>query len=289
MMHSKVRVAMFVLSLIFLGGCAGVTQGRPVRANYQDSIVKSLVKKYSAEDAIFANQSGMTVKQRNEVLDDLIFLTDVNYHRFEEELYLGKAFFDTSGDLAILGLGAAGGLITHSATQAIISAISGGIGGARVSINKNFFHEYSTQALIAKMQASRKTKLATIREAMALEIKDYSLSRGLSDIADYYNVGTIVGALQDIVADAGAEKKKSDQELKKLIKGKYIKTIAGETLRKFWKPDGKTIDQANEQKLQQWMKENGFDTGTGAITMFLRNEMLEDARVKAVEDLKLNE
>jgi hypothetical protein len=56
---------------------------------------------------------------------------------------------------------------------------------------------------------------------MTLEIKDYSLSRGLSDIADYYNAGTIVGALQDIVADAGADKKKADEELKNVIKVKY--------------------------------------------------------------------
>jgi hypothetical protein len=238
---------------------------------------------------VFANQSGMTAKQRNQVMDDLIFLTDVNYHNFEEEFYLGKAFFDTSGDLAILGLGAAGGLITHSGTQAIISAISGGIGGARVSINKNFLHEISTQALIAKMQSSRKARLAMIREAMTLEIADYSLSRGLSDIADYYNAGTIMGALQEIVADAGVEKKRSDNALKQLIEGKFRRTVAGDTLRRFWKPDGKTVDKDNEQKLLQWMRSNGFDTGPGALPVFLRSELAENARVQAVQDLQLSE
>jgi hypothetical protein len=218
---SKELFFVSLICILVLSGCAGITQGRPLRPKYQDPIVKSLIKKYSAEDAIFSNQSSITVKQRNQTLDDLILLTDVNYHNFEEEFYLGKAFFDTTGDLAIIGLGAAGGLVTHSATQAIISAISGGIGGARVSINKNFLHEFSTQALIAKMQSSRRGKLEIMRKAMTLEIKDYSLSRGLSDIADYYNAGTIVGALQDIVADAGADKKKADEELKNVIKVKY--------------------------------------------------------------------
>lgn len=220
-MKSKVIIILMLFCFTILGGCAGVTQGRPVKANYQDPIVKSLTDKYSAKEAIFANQSSITAKQRNQVLDDLIFLTDVNYHSFEAELYQGRAFFDTSSDLAILGLGAAGGLITHSATQAIISAISGGIGGARVSISKNYFHEFSTQALIAKMQSARKAKLDLMRRAMTLTVTEYSLSRGLSDLTEYYNVGTIVGALQNIVAEAGAENKAADASLKSFIEGRY--------------------------------------------------------------------
>jgi len=218
---NKAIIFFMLFCFTMLGGCSGLTQGRPVRPKYQDPIVNVLIKKYSAKDAIFANQSGITVRQRNQVFDDLIFLTDVNYHSFEEELYQGRAFFDTTSDLAILGLGSAGGLITHSATQAIISAISGGIGGARVSISKNYFHEFSTQALIAKMQSSRRTKLEFMRMAMTLEITDYSLSRGLSDIADYYNAGTIVGALQSIVADAGVDKKAADDKIKEQIQNKY--------------------------------------------------------------------
>ena len=116
---------------------------------------------------------------------------------------------------------AAGSLVTHGATQAIMAAISGGIGGARVSINKNYLHELSTQALIAKMQSSRKTKLEFMRQAMTLAVLDYSLSRGLSDLAEYYNAGTIVGALQNIVSDAGIEKRKADDELIKKIRVKY--------------------------------------------------------------------
>ena len=219
----KMRYWFFLIlaCIASLTGCSGVTQGRPVKADYQTPIVKSLIGKYSANNSVFTHQSSVTMKQRNQVLDDIIFLTDVNYRSFEEELYVGKAFFDTTGDLAILGLGAAGSLITHSATQAIISAISGGIGGARVSINKNFFHEFSTQALIAKMQSSRRAKLELMRKAMTLNVTDYTLSRGLSDITEYYNAGTIVGALQDIIADAGADKKKADEELKNIVYARY--------------------------------------------------------------------
>ena len=277
-----------LLGVVMLGGCAGVNNGRPSAAGYQDAIVAAMVEKYSRPDAIPADQGRMTEKQRNQILDELIFLTDVNYYNFETELYQGRALFDTSTDLAILGLGAAGGIITNSGTQAIIAAISGGIGGSRVSINKNYFHDSSTQALIAKMQASRKGKLETMRKAMAtLSTADYSLARGLADLTEYYNAGTIIGALQNIVADSGAEARKSDAELKKLIEGRFARTAAGDTLRSFWKPDGTTIDKGNEQRLVDWMKINGFATGPGTITMFLRSELLEEARAKAARDLKL--
>jgi hypothetical protein len=221
LVKNNALILMMLFCFTILGGCAGVTQGRPAKVIYQDAIVNSLIDKYSKSDAIFTNQSSITVNKRNQTLDDLIYLTDVNYYNFETELYHGRAFFDTSGDLAILGLGAAGGLVMHSATQAILAAISAGIGGSRVSISKNYFHEFSTQALIAKMQSTRKVKLEFIRKAMALSVTDYSLSRGLSDLAEYYNAGTIVGALQNIVADAGSDAKKADDELKNIIEVKY--------------------------------------------------------------------
>src|ERR1039457_4249710 len=283
-------IVVFMLILIIVSGCAGVSKGRPNEPGYQDPIVNNLIEKYSKPDTIHADQSKITEQGRNQILDELIYLTDVNYRKFETELYQGRAAFETTTDLAILGLGAAGGLITHSATQAIISAISGGIAGSRISISKNYFHDSTTQALIAKMQSGRSAKMEFMRKAMmSLNVKEYSLARGLSDLTDYYNAGTIVGALQSIVADAGSEKKTADDKMKQLIAGKYMKSAAGDKLYAYWKPDGKSINNDNAKKLLEWMKNNGFDTSPGAIYMFISSGESEDARVKAVQDLKLNQ
>src|ERR1700690_3880493 len=126
-MINRVLVLSLLLSIVILGGCAGVNKGRPSPAGYQDQIVNAMIEKYSKPDAIPHDQSNLTEKQRNQILDELVFLIDVNYYRFEAELYQGRALFDTSTDLAIIGLGAAGGIISNSGTQAIISVISGGI------------------------------------------------------------------------------------------------------------------------------------------------------------------
>ncbi|MGA2240319.1 MAG: hypothetical protein ABSH06_16015 [Thermodesulfobacteriota bacterium] len=285
-MARRIIILLLLLNLPIWSGCAGVRQGRPARASYQYAIVKTLTDKYSKPDAIPADQTKITEKERNQILDDLIFLTDVNYYRFEAELSYGRAAFDTVTDLAILGLGSAGALVTHSGTQAIISAISGGIGGARVSISKNFLHETSTQALIAKMQSARKAKLDLIRQAMTLNVTDYSLTRGLGDVAEYYTAGTIVGALQNIVSDAGAEAKKADASLADTIKHKYLKEASGDILRNFWKPDATNIDAGNEAKLKAWMKKNQLENVS--ITSFLYGDIFSEARAKAVTDLKLS-
>lgn len=58
-------------------------------------------------------------------------------------------------------------------------------------------------------------------------------------------------------------------------------------LRKFWKPDGKSIDQTNQTALTGWMTNHGLSTQAGDITLFLSNEMFAHARAQAVRDLDL--
>jgi len=68
----------------------------------------------------------------------------------------------------------------------------------------------------------------------------------------------------------------------------YMKSSAGDVLRKYWKPDGKNINQGNEKKLKSWMSSNGLLVGPGSITIFLRGTEFECLRKKAVQDLNLN-
>jgi hypothetical protein len=248
------------------------------------------VAKYSAAEAIPTNQSTVTVVQRNQILNELLYLTDVNYFDFQSQLYRGRALFETTTDLAMIGLGAAGALVGSSVTQALLAAISGGIAGGRVSVNKNYFHEASTQALIAKMDAARKAKLDLMRKAMTLEATDYPLAQGLADLAEYYNAGTIIGALQGIVADAGAQTRAAEASLERTISGKYGRDSAGDILRNFWKPDGKTINTDNAAALRKWIDtwSKTQDMGEMSITFFLGNDAFKDARAQAVKDLNLS-
>ena len=62
---------------------------------------------------------------------------------------------------------------------------------------------------------------------------------------------------------------------------------SSDKLRKFWKPDGKNVDQAHANQLKKWMKGHGLTTGPGDITMFLHSQMFLSAWGQAVRDLGL--
>jgi len=71
---------------------------------------------------------------------------------------------------------------------------------------------------------------------------------------------------------------------KKLTANYSGSTSEIEILRKFWKPEG-SINKGNERKLKDWLKSNGIDPES--ITFFLRNDVFNDVRRKAIEDLRL--
>lgn len=213
-------MAKMLLLCILITGCASVIKGGPPLPVYQPKVAEALLQKYSQSGAIPTKPEELTAGQRNGIMEDLIYLVDVNYQQFESQLYLGRASFDTATDLAIVGLGAAGALVDATGTQALLAAISGGIGGARASISKNFFREQSATALISTMRATRKSKLDLMRGAESLSIPDYPMSRALADINDYYNAGTIVGALGSIVSEAGKKEQAADSNIEKKVREK---------------------------------------------------------------------
>lgn len=239
---SAVLVAGILFLALFTCGCATVIKGAPNPPSYESERVKALIEKYSKPDAIPIDSDKLTVDQRNQTVDDIIFLIDRNYHQFENELYRGRAIFDTATDLAIIGLGAAGALVDATGTKAILAAISGGIGGARVSINKNFFLEQSTNALISTMRASRKANLKLMMDAKVLSVRDYPMSRALADIAEYYNSGTIVGALESIVAEAGQKEQTSSKAIENAVQAQVKETI-----------DLKIRKESFQERIRNWL------------------------------------
>jgi hypothetical protein len=60
-------------------------------------------------------------------------------------------------------------------------------------------------------------------------------------------------------------------------------------LRVYWKPDGKTINKENQDKLRDWMRRHDFSTEPGDITMFLYNDapQYQAARVQAAKELSV--
>ena len=284
----KASLLMFLLlGLPLLNGCASVS-GYPDRSYDLKAELAALDTYHSP--GIITTYNGKTgadkQNYRNEVVNARLRAIDLHFNIFEQAVARENVIVNVGVDWAVLALGGATALAPLSATKSILGAVSGGITGAKGSVDKNIFYNKTMPVLLAKMEALRKEVLVRIREGLTHTTSDYPLTQALVDLDDYYKAGTIPGAIIGIAVTSGESIKKSDDEMKKILKGKYGFTKAGETLRNFWKPDG-VINVKNQEQLKDWLKSNGIDT---SITFFIYNpELFGNAHLKAVKDLKLPE
>lgn len=67
--------------------------------------------------------------------------------------------------------------------------------------------------LLTKMTALRKEVLVKIYMGLGQSTTDYPLMKALNEVDDYYNAGTIPGAIIGITATAGATIAKADEAI----------------------------------------------------------------------------
>jgi hypothetical protein len=92
----------------------------------------------------------------------------------------------------------------HSKT--IIGIVLTGVKGARLSLDKNFFREKTTETLLASMQGERTKRIALLTRKMTDgDASQYSWDEAWVDLLDYFYAGTLESGLLAIAAHAGAE------------------------------------------------------------------------------------
>ena len=107
-------------------------------------------------------------------------------------------------DWAVLGLNAVASVVGGAGTKAALAATSGGIVGAKGSVDKNLFYEKTMSVLLAEMRASRRAVMVRIRKGLTLSTRDYALTAALADISEYFSSGSIPGATAAVSANTGS-------------------------------------------------------------------------------------
>ena len=102
------------------------------------------------------------------------------------------------------------------------------------------------------MRASRKAKLNFIRDAETISLADYPLSRALVDIVDYYNTGTIVGAFESIVSEAGEKERKNAKEIELKVRRRTSEFKPGLLRTRIERWIDSDLDK-NRSTLQSWL------------------------------------
>lgn len=150
---------------------------------------------------------------RDEVVTGRVRAIDLHFGTFQQAVFREGVGTNIATDLIILGLGGATATVGGAGLKAALGATSAGVAGARTSIDKNLYFEKTMPALLAQMIALRKTVLVKIQEGLDRNVALYPLSQALIDLEDYYNAGTIPGAIAAVTEQAGATAKNADAVL----------------------------------------------------------------------------
>lgn len=216
------RIMIYMIMLTFpisICGCASFT-GYPERSGNIEEELKQLEKYYNPEIIAKYDQMQDTNEKlalRNEIVNGRIRAIDIHFNNFQQRLYREGIGSNIATDWTVIGLGVAGSVTSSLSTTQNLSAISGGITGAKSSFDKNAFFDKTMPAILSQMVALRKNALVKIRTGLRTGVNQYPLNWALIDVEEYFIAGTMPGAVIGIVEEAGATTKEADIELKRLL------------------------------------------------------------------------
>jgi len=201
----------FCLVPALLGGCSTL-RAYPDRSGDVATELKALDEYHAATVLKTYSEKPDAAKKayRDEVVTGRIRAIDLHFGEFQQAVFREGVSTNLAADMILLGLGAATATTGGAALKAALGATSAGVAGAKASIDKNVYFEKTMPALLGQMLASRKTALVKIQEGLSKDVNLYPLNQALIDLEDYYNAGTIPGAIVAIVEQAGAAAKTAD-------------------------------------------------------------------------------
>jgi hypothetical protein len=202
------------LITVLLSGCAAFS-GYPKRATNPKIDLERLESHIGAE-AIAACLTNPTVSCRNTLITARMHATDIRFSEFEESLFRQTREAGFGATLATLGLTSAAAFAGGNTSQ-VLAGIAAFIIGAREGFQKEVLAERTAVAIHTAMRANRARVALRLRTGLRQSIDQYPLALGLSELNDYYNAGTVLGALIGITETVGVEARKAEEELQQEI------------------------------------------------------------------------
>jgi hypothetical protein len=228
---------MLALTLFFvLNGCSTISGTPKSPLEYSDSDPNSnshdteaVINLYSKEFAakalqIATNQSNtdpskieIDKSERNKLISMALTIMDVRYAEFINSTESWRKNKEMLTDIVELSMNLAGTAVGGAGTKTILAAISAGVNGINGSIDTNYFYEKTFQSLVAQMNADRKDVLVSITKGKQCSIEEYQWSDAVHDLVDYYNAGTLLGAISSIQKDAGKKEGNAESIIKEIL------------------------------------------------------------------------
>jgi len=220
---SRSAIFAILLCVLVLTGCMYTMGPRMPRELSAPAISSYSTNQFNTDVAAYRDdvKSGdLTAAKtvRNQIAYRVMTGIEIGYGRFEMHLTTTRAGAQTGSDALQLGLTAATSVVGTSDVKDILSATSTAFHGTWTSLDKNYFQDKTTEAIVSQMRATRKTKQAQIITSLATrDVASYPLEAAWIDLVDFYYAGTVPSALVEIASDAGTKADTATKDLNKAV------------------------------------------------------------------------
>ncbi len=200
------------LSILLLVGCTTLRGAPPTpfKADkiWTDQTVKNMLDNLSGDTTnSFPVKSGCE-DTRDFYARQLIAYIDANYLNYRQSFVFDRQHADAVSSGLQLMMTVAGTLTESKGVKDNYLAGIALMTGGEAIYDKSYLFDKSAPALVTQMDATRKERLVVLLGKLDFRCDQYPGQIALSDILDYYYVGTIVGAIEGAQKDA----KKKDEE-----------------------------------------------------------------------------
>ncbi|RYY25126.1 MAG: hypothetical protein EOP62_14915 [Sphingomonadales bacterium] len=220
-------LSLLIIAAATLSGCAGGSafNDRPAALTYRtlsSANPPSLLNPIETEEIILKRYDGTDADRgglgrtayRDKVVRRYLAADEDTFNAFIRALRTQRVGLNLGTDGALILLNGISAVTGGAKTKSALAAISGGIIGARNSVDKELFNLEAISAIISKMRATRLTALVPITAGLAKPDSQYTLEEALIDLRAYAGAGTLTSAWAAVHEDAGAETQQAQGELK---------------------------------------------------------------------------
>lgn len=165
--------------------------------------------------------------KRNQIAYRVMSDIEMNYSKFETNLTTQRAGAQTAADAVQLGISAAATVVGDTDVKDLLTASLGAFQGTRLSADKNFFREKTTESILSQMRASRDSKKADLIAGLGnRDVTQYPWDAVWMDLVNLYYAGTVPSALVEIASTSGAKAETASTNLKIAVQTLPTRTVA---------------------------------------------------------------
>jgi hypothetical protein len=288
---------------LILGACStGALSGGPKSPFDLAADIAAVEAQLESQASIEAYYRGAETRERRDAfVAARMSLIDLSYARYVSGLNATRAVSDTTFDIGNVAIGVANTVVGGDQDRRVLSAITAILTGTRSSIEDAFFDGQTTDLLITQMNSARRQASVRILEGLQQDIADYPLTAALVDLNEYYQAGTVHGALMSSLVSAAREQAAAEARIEQLRSVSFTRDESAAVIGRWLFPtatgrngDGVWItsddvpapgDSQRAAALRAWLATQGLEQVP--IGTFLTAPLLAETRGRAVSALNI--